>query len=372
MQVWAPSYCRSTLAFYEALAAELHRPLRVCIGRSGMGERGAIGFKDDEFAHLEIVDVSSGEAAGKALEERADWPQLFGIYQTMPHIRKVIHLALDRGCRVGIASEAPCNMDAPGAKRAARATYLRHVAPIRFARVVQGADFIINWSGDAAKKLIEMGWHQDQIVPCGYFPPPLPGSVHQLRPNAESRTPHILCTGSLTWHRGPDVLMQALELLKAWGIVFRATFTGKGPLEAPLRAHADRLGIDCRFAGSVPLADLVELYQTCSIFVAPGREEPWGMRVNDALNCGAPCVVSRGMGASKLILDFGLGTTFYSGDHVDLAWQIRRLLEDTDQYEAICSNFEQHIADIRPHAAAARATVNLGTRLALWRGSSPK
>lgn len=141
-----------------------------------MGERGATGFKDDEFSHLEIVDVSSGEAAIKAFEEHAGWPQLFGTYQAMPHIRRIIHLALARGCQVAIASEAPCNMDPLGPKRTARAVYLRCVAPTRFAKVIQRADFILNWSGDDAASLQALGWEANKIVPVGYFPPPLQGS----------------------------------------------------------------------------------------------------------------------------------------------------------------------------------------------------
>lgn len=367
MQVWVPSYCRSTLGFFEILAKQLGRPLRVCLGRSGMGQRGEIGFKEEEFAHLEIVDVSSGyTAALRALEERVSWPQLFGTYQAMPHIRRTIHAALDRGCRVAIASEAPCNMDRPGPRRAAREFYLRHVAPRRFAPIISGADFVINWSGDDAASLTRLGWNENKIIPCGYFPPPLLGSTHNVRHNIQKGVPSILCSGSMTWHRGPDVLMHALALLSTWGVAFRATFTGNGPLFEPMREMAEKWGLDCAFPGLLPLSELIELYQSCSLFIAPGREEPWGMRVNDALNCGAPSIVSRGMGARKLIFDHGLGTTFQANDSVDLAWQIRVLLEDKTKYQLVCENLQRYQTAIFPNSAAGQVANRLRDRFPGW------
>ena len=91
------------------------------------------------------------------------------------------------------------------------------------------------------------------------------------------------------------------------------------------------------------------------------------MRVNDALNCGAPSIVGRGMGAHKLVLDYGLGATFHSGDAVDLAWQIRNLCEDQSRYQAVCENLHRSRLDIFPDAAASRVVNRLGDTFYGWR-----
>ncbi|MFX4296136.1 glycosyltransferase family 4 protein [Pseudosulfitobacter pseudonitzschiae] len=363
VQFWAVSYCRSTLGFYEALAQILGLPFRVCLARGGIGARGELGFDEAEFAHLDIIETEDEEVAIRALDQYPDWLQVFGTYQSMPHIRATLKAALQQRAAVGIASEAPCNMESPGLRRAAKAAYISHLLPHRVAEVTKHAQFILNWSGDDAKSLVALGWPREKIIPLGYFPPPLPGTTFRTRDEEPHVAFRILCSGGLTWHRGPDLLIEALILLKSWGVSFEATFTGHGPLEMMMQERAKAAGLPVQFLGRVPMENLITLYETCSVFVAPGRQEPWGIRVNDALNAGAPTVVSRGMGAVKLVDDYSVGLSFEAGDVTDLAWQLRWLATDRSRYIAICSALSNAQAALLPRAAAARAAPHITTLL---------
>lgn len=365
IQFWAVSFCRSTLGFYEALAQAFDVPFRVCLARDGIGARGEIGFTESEFDHLDMIVTEDEAAATRALNERGDWLQLFGTYQTTPHIRSTLARALRQGSVVGIASEAPCNMETPGLRRATKATYLNYLLPHRVAAVTAGARFILNWSGDDAQSLVDLGWPREKIIPLGYFPPPLPGTTFRAR-NAASHVPfHILCSSALTWHRGPDLLIEALSLLKSWGVAFEASFTGTGPLEIEMRAQAEAAALPVQFLGRVPMVDMIALYEGCSVFVAPGRQEPWGIRVNDALNAGAPTVVSRGMGAVKLIDDYSVGVSFEAGDATDLAWQLRRLATDRSRYLVVCNALITAQGAFLPRSAANRAAMHIADILNL-------
>jgi glycosyltransferase involved in cell wall biosynthesis len=368
--IWAHSYCRSTLAFYDVLARELCQPLRICLAEASLGEREKIGYTKEEFAHLNFIDVSSLRVAAQVLEESNEQLHIFGSYHSRSQQRRIVESAIRRGYRVGIASEAPCNMFAPGLLRRAKGMYMANgLAPL-VRRVTAGAAFIINWSGDDGASLQAIGWDAHKIIPCGYFSPPLEISRFVQRDASNLKSFHILCTGSMTWHRGPDVLMEALVLLKGWNVPFRATFTGTGPLEPHLRRVAVEQDLSCDFPGLVPMAELIELYETCSLFVSPGRAEPWGIRVNDAVNCGAPLVVSRGMGASKIVFDYQVGSTCGAGDPVDLAWQIRRLM-DPDRYRLACDNVSRYRAQIAPEQAAARLARVIRSDFADWLHQSP-
>ncbi|MFV0294872.1 MAG: glycosyltransferase family 4 protein, partial [Hyphomicrobiaceae bacterium] len=317
--------------------------------------------------HLDIVDVSASEEAVKrALDERDQWCQLFGVYQSNSAMQSAIMLALDRRCKVAIASEAPCNMFPPSARRIAKNIYMKRLLRRRLPDIVEGVSFIINWSGEDAISLRRLGWAPNKIIPCGYFSPPLVGSRFGVRENSSLDDIHILCTGYMTWHRGPDVLMEALCHLDAWGIRFRATFTGNGPLEQQLQATSERYGLACDFPGLVSMSKLIDLYENCTVFVAAGREEPWGMRVNDALNAGAPSIVSRGMGACKLIFDYGGGVTFAAGDAVDLAWKLRSMITDENNYHRVCQKLLEHRDAILPCAAAARIANILRSDFPEW------
>jgi glycosyltransferase involved in cell wall biosynthesis len=354
LQIFSHSYCRSTLAFYESLSKELDVPLRICLAKSGLGRRGDIGFIESEFSHLDIIDVSDVERAKKALHERPDWHQIFGVYQTMPHIQGAIKYAIKRNYKIGIASEAPCLMTPPGFRRNIKKIYHNFILIKRFGYVTSAAEFIINWSGDHLASLEAMGWSSCKIIPCGYYPPPLLESKF-IRRNRSIQAPfHILCTGEMTWHRGQDILIKALALLKKRGVLVSTTFTGIGELESKLHKIAHEHNLQCEFVGTVPMKKLIDLYQSCSLFVASGREEPWGIRVNDALNCGAPSIVSRGMGSSKLILDYGFGSTFASEDYIDLSWKIERFVKDKEYYQFISDNLQHAYKQISPKATAKR------------------
>lgn len=372
IQVWAVSYCRSTLGFYEALARALNLPLRVCLARGGSGERGELGFSETEFAHLDLVETADEITAALALAERPTWLQLFGTYQTAAHIQATLAAALSQGMDVGVASEAPCNMESPGPRRLAQAAYLKYALPLRVARVTRGARFILNWSGDDAASLTALGWSAQRIIPMGYFPPPLPGTTFRPRSSADRAPFRILCSSALTWHRGPDLLVEALALLKRWGVSFEADFTGTGPLEAGMRSRVAEADLPVRFLGRVPMDELVALYEGCSVFVAPGRQEPWGIRVNDALNAGAPSIVSCGMGAVKLIDDLDAGLSFRRGDVTDLAWKLRRLATDEALYLRLCNALTASRDSLLPRVAAEYAAVHISAALATTSPADPK
>lgn len=367
LQIWAHSFCRSTLATYRALGQCLNVPFRIALGTSDLGDRERNGFDPDEFAGLELVDLEGSPArAIEVLQEREAWHQLFGTYQSQPHIQSAISAAIDRGVRYGIGSEAPCNMFAPGAKRLAKSVYLKTLAPRRMRSFIEHADFILNWSGDDGRSLQEMGWDRKKIVPFGYFSPPLPGSRFVARGDGHQVDFHVLCTGDMTWHRGPDMLMQALVLLKQWKIPVRATFTSRGPLLPALQECARTHALKCDFAGFVSMEELVALYESCSLFVAPGRAEPWGMRVNDALQCGAPILISDGMGAAKLANDFGVGIIYRGDDPYDLAWRLRELIAAPAVYQRLNRNLFESREALSPEAAAARLTGPLMSHIPGW------
>ena len=102
-----------------------------------------------------------------------------------------------------------------------------------------------------------------------------------------------------------------------------------------IKEKAKRFNLPIAFPGFLPMENLIRLYESCSVYVGAGRHEPWGMRLNDALNCGAPLVVSRGMGGVKMVDDYGCGLSFKNGDAIDLANQLERLATSHDEYNKV-------------------------------------
>lgn len=353
--IWAQSNCRSMMGLFSELIKIIDCPVVVALWKhpkDGCDNlRDKVGFSSDEFAHITMLPVGeSWEAGKKILDEHPGYAHIFTIYQSYPNYRRLIVEAKRRGEHVGIMGEAPCNMS-DGLKGVLKdRVYLPIVVPIKIRKVIKSCDFIMNLNGDDPTSLLKIGWPKDKIIPFGYFSPPIPGSKCVARTTNSDF--HILVTGIMTWHRAPDVVMQALVLLKEWGVKCRATFTQKGPLLERLKMVAAKHDLAVEFPGFLGMTELIKLYETCTVYIGAGRSEPWGMRLNDAVQCGAPIVVSRGMGGVKLVDDYGCGATFRADASAELAHVLRRMIEDRAYYLRCAENAFQTAERISPKQMA--------------------
>lgn len=367
IQIWANSNCRSVLAFYREIGKCCGVPIKICLARVELGTREGLGWSVTEFDDLEIIAIGDDlEKAQQQLNTHKDWHQIFGVYQIFPVIQKMLLDARKLGCSVGVCSEAPLNMFEPSLRRFAKDLFLSKILPRKLKPYIVASDFIVNFSGDSTEALRSVGWRANQIIPLGYCSPPLEGSEFCERSLDSSDDFHILCTGKHTWHRGQDVLLNALVLLKKWRLNFRVTVTQSGPLFEQLKSIASKYDLPVDFPKMVPIEELIDLYQTCSVYVGTGRAEPWGLRVNDALHCGAPLLVSSGMGVHKVINEHACGLVFHAGDFVDLAWKLRKLIEDRESYQLVSERVRIASRAFLPSVAAERVVGVLSRKYTDW------
>jgi len=365
--IWAYSDCRSLMGIFREIRKQLDSPVVIVINESNkvVGLRQKTGFSHEEFNDVAVVCIENDFDRGIAvLDEYKGFNHLFTVYQKEPLFRKLISIAHSRHERVGIISEAPCIMSRGLGGVIKRNLYLPHLVPYIVRNVVHCSDFIINLSGDSTKELQMIGWAPDKIIPFGYFPPPLIGSCCKKRKNGESF--HILVSGIMSWHRAPDVAIKALGMLKAWGLTYSATFTQNGPLLGTLRTFAKRYDLPIRFSGLLPMAELVSAYENCSLYLATGRSEPWGMRLNDALQCGAPLAVSRGMGGVQMVDRYGCGFSFNVDDYVDLANKLARVIRDTQLYNDLSEKAYAAAQQISPSVKVVELISAVNSRFPGW------
>lgn len=364
--IWACSYCRSTLGLYRELIRQLNVPAEIALWKCGENAgRTAVGFCATEFDDLPIVDVGENFEKGLAvLNANPGWNHLFCVCQGSPVFRRLIVEAKRRGCHVGVMCESPCNM-ASGWRRMLKSIYLKTILPMKMRQVVKTADFFVNYSGDDMSAPLGIGWPQEKILPFGYFPPPLEGSTCVKR-EAGKKPFMILATGVMSKYRGVDVIVEALRLLKERGVDYRAVITQKGELFEQVSQVARQYELPIEFPGFVPMVQLVKFYESCALYVAGGRDEPWGMRLNDALQCGAPLAVSRGMGGVQLIDRYGCGFSFARGDAKDLADLLERVIRDASSYQQIAENAYAAAQRVSPGNRAAELIAMIDERFPAW------
>jgi len=366
LAVWANSHCRSTLSFYRELSRSFGVPLRILLYKKGNALRMNVGFTESEFQDLDIRYLSTYEDGVSALNELCDWNHLFGVYQASSIHQQLICEASRLGIRVAIASESPCNMY-PMPKRFFKQLYIDYVLPIRLKSAIQASEFIINYSGADNAGLKRIGWEKDRIIECGYYSPPLIGSHPRQRTIDDWRHFSILLTGKHEWFRSPDLLLHALEVIERKGLKYECYITQEGDMLERLKRLAQKKGLShVHFLGMVPMEKLIELYESCSVMVGCGNHEPWGMRLNDALQCGAPLIVNRGMGGSLLVEKYGCGLTFGPNDSSSLANAILRLVQDQKLYLRMADNAMRAAKEIAPDTQASAIAEQIRNRFPAW------
>lgn len=362
--IWPYSECRSTMATYRALISRLGVPAKIAILRAnigcGMATRTKTGFRADEFADLDKAYVNLDYNAGmRIISESPGWNHMFCEFQNSAVTRRLIKKACESGSRVVVACEAPCNMFS-GWKWFAKEIYMRTVVPFLSRSVVRRAEAYVNYSGNDERAHRFCRWAREKTLPFGYYPPPIEGSqCFERKSNANFK---ILSTGILSRYRGADILIQALKILKDFGVQYSAIITQGGELLPKLKQFAHRHSLPVKFPGFLEMSDLIKEYESCSVYVGAGRSEPWGMRLNDALNCGAPLVVSNGMGGRMLVEDYGCGFVFNKADPMDLALKLRTLAQDANTYAEIAHNAFMAAKHITPETKVEQI-VNLFKRL---------
>ena len=365
--IWASTDCRSLMGIFREIKQHLSCPVIIVVNDvpNADGLRQKTGFQHDEFNDISVIYINNDASkANEILESHEGYFHLFTVYQKAPLFRKLILKASKRGGRIGIISEAPCVMSSGIKGFIKKHFYLPFVVKLLIKDIVSISDFIINLSGDDAVSLLRIGWPSSKIIPWGYFSPPLLGSKCCKR--VRTKDFHILVTGIMSWHRSPEVAMKALVLLKKWGINFRATFTQEGAKLKCLKKLADKYKLPVEFTGLLPIHELISLYETCSLYVASGRSEPWGMRLNDALQCGSPIAVCRGMGGVQMVDSFGCGFTFRVDDYVDLANKLRRTILENSYYLEIAQNAFDAASKISPRNKAKELIREVNARWSDW------
>lgn len=333
--IWAHSKCRSTFGLYRAIRDVAGVPVRL-VSREGVRDyRVAQGQSEADFADFECPVIGENwNAAEIVLSETAGWLHLVAAYQVSPTFRRVIFYAKNRGDVVGVISEAPWNAQ-HGFGRLLWPFYLRTILRHRVREVVSAADFLVNYSGNKDETVLTLGWDHGKIIPFGYFPSPLFARESANRTDGHDGF-RILATatkGRLS--RGEDVVRMAVKSL-----------VEEVELVLPDFVDAD---------------EVAKLYESCDAFVAAGRDEPWGIRVNDALNFGKPVLVSDGMGARRLVVETGAGLVFKAGSAADLAAKLRELMKN---YEHFVARAREAKGNISPTVKARELLTEIERRIA--------
>jgi len=134
----------------------------------------------------------------------------------------------------------------------------------------------------------------------------------------------LFFSGTPSVRKGADLLPKIMALLGDEYILLIATGIKKGFNQG--RDNIQNLG-------SLPLTELIDVYNLCDIFLFPSRLEGFGLSVAEAMSCGKPVVATNGSSLPELVVD-GKGGFLCEMDNVkEFATRIRYLTEDISEHE---------------------------------------
>lgn len=147
--------------------------------------------------------------------------------------------------------------------------------------------------------------------------------------------PTVVCIANFRAEKGHEVLIDAFEAVVQRLPDALLVLAGSGPLEEPLRARVDGLGLtgNVRFTGIVD--DVWPVLADSDVFVLPSLFEPLGISALEAMAAGLPVVASAVGGLTEVVEAGVSGTLVPPADRARLAGALVEILMEPPLREAM-------------------------------------
>jgi glycosyltransferase involved in cell wall biosynthesis len=202
-------------------------------------------------------------------------------------------------------------------------------------------DRYIAVSGQVKDMYIKYGYNNDKIIIIPEFSY-LDCLPNILKYDSYDSPNKLLYVGTIHRHKGVDLLIEALNIIKnKYGYVdISLTIVGKG--DDKYEDYCKKLVIkynlvnNIRFLGYISEDELDKIYSIHHIFIHPARwHEPFGRAIIEALSHGLPCIVSDTV-SRDIVEDVGL--IFKKDDVLDLVDKILLIINDKMLYRQLSNN----------------------------------
>ncbi len=155
----------------------------------------------------------------------------------------------------------------------------------------------------------------------------------------------IATSGGIYYHKGYDVLIEALTLLKDSGYEFEVSVFGNGTGAPALKSMAISRKLPVQFRGEVPRDVLASELPSFDIFVQPSRLDNFPFSVIEAMSCGCVPIGSRIGGIPEQIEHMKSGLLFESENVDELAEAIRMLIQDPNLRKRLSNQARLEVVD---------------------------
>lgn len=212
------------------------------------------------------------------------------------------------------------------------------------------ADQIICISTQTKKEVMETyGISEDRI---SLVPQAVPGSFRPLP--GVPKQPVVGYIGALKKRKNVEFLVRAFAAYRkdASRPPLRLVICGEGSDRGMLEALAGELGVaeSVEFRPPVPEEELVETYNSFSLFVLPSIQEGFGFPIIEASACGVPVLTMAGALIPEEVARYTIRCT----DERDMAEKMEQLMRDRERREKVIREGIDHAATFSVQEMGAR------------------
>jgi glycosyltransferase involved in cell wall biosynthesis len=175
------------------------------------------------------------------------------------------------------------------------------------------------WKTDAIYNGISY-WNFDGAVDAGSI---------RARYGIGPMDPMVLFAGRMVYQKGPDILMEAIPMIKHYHPNAKFVFAGDGHMKEGVERRAHQLGVShmCRFLGHRGGWELTDLFKACDCVCVPSRNEPFGIVILEAWSALKPVVATNVGGPSEIIWHDVTGFQVYPQPE-SVAWGVGSVFAD--------------------------------------------
>ena len=199
---------------------------------------------------------------------------------------------------------------------------------------VHRADVVTSGSQLMVKELNRLGWlrkKEVEIIPLG-----IDWQGWCAVKPASATGPIVLFIGRLERRKAPELLIEAIGMLRRTMPEVRAIFIGRSngerdgvPYGEWLTGLAEKAG-GCEFVGEVPREVLPQYLEQARVVAVPSQFESFSLVAAEAMSAGRPVVLTESTGISELVREFGGGQVVPNGNAAALAEGLQPYLSDAN------------------------------------------
>lgn len=167
--------------------------------------------------------------------------------------------------------------------------------------------------------------------------------VPQLAPRAPLRQPPVIGSmGRFVPKKGYGMFIDALAMLRAQGVEFRAVIGGGGDEEDALRAQLVHHGLEHQVTLCGWVDDKAAFFGAMDLFVLPSHHEPFGIVLIEAMAAGVPVISTAAEGPREILADAAHGMLVPVGDAAALAGAMHAALQQPEATHAMGEAGRRH------------------------------